>query len=230
MAKQVASFLAIGVVIAVAAIAGAAFISTRATLDSISTTQSSSSITQIVSNLPTNDSSTPLPGIGLSLQLSLNASVMTPNDSIHIDFSDFNTLNMNNTLPRSNNFSLPSILDWWGCRGDFIYFAIFPGYYTLSNITGAAPLPNSLPGEPCPPSDYQSVQFQSKSNVVIVNGSPGGPATLHESYSIPGYYNWSQVLTNGSYYTILHFKQGIYTVVVGDEWGDLAMAYFEVIG
>ena len=115
-----------------------------------------------------------------------------------------------------------------------MYYAIFQGYYILSNITGAVPLPMFPPGFAlsCPALLFSSFEFRPASDVATVTGGvlDGREITLGASVGVPGYYSTTpQVLTNGSSYTILHFKQGAYTVVAGDEWGDLAISHFEVV-
>ena len=242
MSSNFALFATIGLIVAGSVIAGAAVALTFSTMTSITTTRSSFTTAQTISNTtqsvinpnPTMVSSTPIPTIGLSLHLMLNSTVMLPNHSINITFSIFNTLTTYNNLLAADNWSLPSILDWWPCMGFSAYHAIFQGYYIRSNISGAVPLPLFPPGYSlaCPDLNFSSLQFRPGTNVATVIGGTldGRDGSQGGSFVVTGYYSTTpQVLTNGSSYTILHFKQGAYTVVAGDEWGDLAISNFEVI-
>lgn len=198
---------------------------------SITASNTSGTSTQsIINPIPTTVSSNPIPPIYLSLHLTLNSTVMLPSDIINITMSDFNTLATYNDLVNSDSWSLPSILDWWPCSGLSMYYGIFQGYDILSNITGAVPLPLFPPGYllACPDLSFSSFQFHPASDIATVTG--GVEISLETSMVVAGYYSTTpQVLTNGSSYTILHFTQGAYTVVAGDEWGDLAVSHFEVV-
>jgi hypothetical protein len=191
-------------------------------------TITSNSTLTITNPLPISVSSTPLPRIGLSLHLSLNATVMLSGDHLNITSWEFNTLNSYNELNQSNNWALPSLLDWWPCQS-YKHFQIFQGYYTISNITGAIPLPEFPPGfgAECPYVGNTSYLLAPLSDLLVVGGS-SEPFT--SSWILSGYYpTITQTLTNGSTYITLPFTQGEYTVAYGDEWGDIVTASFMVI-
>src|SRR5487761_362822 len=174
MSSNFALFATIGLIVAGSVIAGVAVASTYSTMTNITTTQSINPIPTMVAStpIPTMAASTPIPTIGLSLHLMLNATVMLPNESINITLRDFNTLTTYNSLVHSENWSLPSILDWWPCKEISMYYAIFQGYYIRSNITGAVPLPMFPPGYElsCPDWNFSSIQFRPASDFATVKG------------------------------------------------------------
>jgi hypothetical protein len=108
--------------------------------------------------------------------------------------------------------------------------AIFKGYYTSLNITGATPLKLYDPGAiyHCPAilASITAYEFQPSSNVASIYGScdPNPCITdikMNPSLTAKGYWSGNPAEFNS-------FDPGVYTVVGGDEWGAQATLYFVV--
>jgi len=134
------------------------------------------------------------------------------------------TVYESNTLDRASNVSVAdswpsnaSLFRWvqelYEENAGMAGYEILQGNYGLSNFTQGTALwlqpPPSLIGccaETEPPTSYI---FQPLSEANVLSGS------------YPGYF------VGGSY---TPFSPGIYTVLAGDEWGDVAILHFTVAG
>ena len=164
----------------------------------------------------------------LRFTISENATSAPQDGALKITMSEFNTLDRSSVVPAAKNWSLPSILDWWPCSGFDpapMYFAIFKGYLSISNVTQATPLPLFPQGfmTSCPNRSVSSFDFRPNSS--LVNSVP-----LVSSNVVRGYYSSSttETYTNGTQPAVIPFSQGIYTIAAGDEWGSLRLIYFVV--
>ena len=105
-------------------------------------------------------------------------------------------------------------------------FAIYAGYYTISSILIAIPLPLYGPGPYMCPMILSNVDyyiFQPESDTAQVFGSCVPNPCLTVPVAMDMYFN-------GFWLTYLYvdFPPGIYTVAVGDEWGALTLLHFIV--
>jgi len=184
-----------------------------------STTTSTSTQTSVLTQgilVPVSSASTLDPTTGLSLNLNLSTNY---NGWVILTVYEFNTLDRPNNVSVADSWPSNTSLFRWvqepyeenvGMAG----YEILQGNYGLSNFTEVTALwlqpPPSLIG--CcggaePPTSYA---FQPLSEANVLSGS------------FAGYF------VGGSAYTPLH--PGTYTVLAGDEWGDVAILHFIVAG
>jgi hypothetical protein len=191
---------------------------------------------------------------GLTIQLAMNTSTVFENPlSANESGGILIMISLYNTLPTANNLSSAQGWPMQGllagpCSGyKPIGIAVMKGFYTAGNISAGQPLPlfqevfcpQYFPAAYYifgPTSDY--VRMASKPN------SPIGTSNLTTAQSsnplgdmlavvpldgsccrqIPGPQNC------GCYvYASIPFSTGTYTVVGGDEWGDLVLLHFSVL-
>jgi len=139
------------------------------------------------------------------------------------------TTELINTLPRTNNVTIPK--DWTlpalvGPCGPIglVSFAFYSGNYTISNIASATPLPEEGPGvASCPAWGLHYLFFQpSSDNFTIAGQSPNAYAYARSITQFTGYYS-------ASAFEFVNFPPGIYTIAVGDTWGNLVLVHFTVV-
>jgi hypothetical protein len=221
--------LAAVIVILVAASLGIGYLSgnnTRATetMTSVSTytvtstTTSTSTETSVLTQgilVPVSSASTLDSATGLSLNLNLSTNY---NGWVILTVYEFNTLDRANNVSAADSWPSNTLFRWVqepyeenvGMAG----YEILQGNYGLSNFTQGTALwlqpPPSLLGccgEAAPPTSYA---FQPLSEANVLSGSYAG------------------YFVGGSTYT--PFSPGTYTVLAGDQWGDVAILHFTVAG
>jgi hypothetical protein len=195
---------------------------TRATetKTSVSTYTVTSTETSVLTQgilVPVSSASTLNPATGLSLNLNLSTSY---DEWVVFTVYEFNTLDRANNVSAAGNWpSNASLFQWvqedYETNVGMAGYEILQGNYGLNNFTQGTALwlqpPPSLLN--CcgmvegPPTSY-AIQPLSKANIL--------------SGSYAGYF------VGGSTYT--PFSPGIYTVLAGDEWGDVAILHFIVAG
>ncbi len=203
----------------------------------LSITTSTTSITTGI-NYPTfvQSNETKNSGLGLELSLSLNSTLFAQGQEISINITEYNTLQSNNTLAREDNWSV-SGLSLGPCSGNLpIGFEVFPGYYSTSNIT-QAPASQAIrlyqPGVySCPALFFvNSYAFQPNSDIASI-GYQCTPAPCYSPITISGSIafngSWSGGDENGGGAVHNPLGTGFYTVVGGDEWGQLILLHFVV--
>jgi hypothetical protein len=186
-------------------------------------------------SLESNTSSTN-PSTELMLRLSLNATTIKSGQTLNITASEYNT------LPTMDNISAAS--DWprnglsvspCGTLNSPFGMAIFRGYLTGLNVSSAKPLdlyePYGVVMCPAILSQISAYSYYPHSSIAeIWGGCTPGPCPIQavpESNTMSGY--WNAIPTIDLGYHIL-FPQGVYTVVAGDEWGQVAILHFIVAG
>ncbi|MDE1766775.1 MAG: PQQ-like beta-propeller repeat protein [Thaumarchaeota archaeon] len=160
----------------------------------------------------------------LKLSFSTNSSSIQSGHAIGIGIS------LNNTA--SGSFSLKDQDHWpidgmslGSCSNLPIGISILRGYYTLQNMSGASSL-WLYPNLPCPsPVGTTGYTFQPMSNVATRECSL--PFSCHDSITIEGSLAISSYLTGNGIET--SFQNGNYTIVGGDEWGDVIIRHFTVV-
>jgi len=159
---------------------------------------------------------------GLQLQLSLNATEITPGQSIGINVSVLNT------LPSTNNVSASALSPFdvriGSCPNQDYPFgvAVFQGRYFAGNVSQGTPL-QIFPDAPCPMfiRFISGYVFQPNSNAaVILPGGNGSSTTMSTNVTVGGTY------TGYSRSTAL--APGLYTVAAADEWGVAVFLYVQV--
>jgi len=166
--------------------------------------------------VPISSASTLDPTTGLSLNLNLSTSY---NEWVILTVYEFNTLDRANNVSAAGNWpSNASLFQWvresYEANVGMAGYEMLQGNYDLSNFTQGTALwlqpPPSLLGccgEEQPPTSYA---FQPLSEANVLSGSYAG------------------YFVGGSTYT--PFSPGIYTVMAGDEWSDVAILHFIVAG
>ena len=199
---------------------------------------------------------------GLQLELALNTSVIfeQPRDenesgALLVSMSLFNTLGKNNNLSATQNWPLPD-LSSGACSSYDQPFGIdvMYGYYTISNVTSASPLPLFTPSfcpvyfPPAffvfdPNSDYiNTVSIPRTSIQLVTNSTVTLTRTSILEYTTPQGNDQREIPLSGYCctvtrqenclcytYGLIPFEVGTYTIADGDEWGDLVLMHFIVM-
>jgi len=172
----------------------------------------------------------PNQGFPLKVTLATNATRMVSGQAVEVRDDIFNTLPQVVSVNYTSNWAWPQLTT--GCW--MVGFAILRGYYTQSNmIAGAKPLqqyPWGLMFCPAAAGEGGHYIFEPLSGNATVYGAtvvPLGGKFVTSGYYAPGQ-TYNRTLTNGGE-TITPFEPGIYTVVAGDEWGQVAFDHFEVV-
>jgi hypothetical protein len=166
---------------------------------------------------------------GLQLRLSLNTTTVAPGEPFTITVSEFNTLSTANNASAANLWAIVG-LELGPCGHSYgpdqgpLGAVVFSGRYTATNVSQAEPLGTYPYPIVCP--QYIRLMtaflFQPVSDSTYVLPSLGGtPVTLSGNVTIsreyPVYSSLGQPLS-----------PGWYTLVGGDEWGNLAFLYVDV--
>ena len=191
---------------------------------------------------------------GLTFQLAMNTSTVFVNPlsvnqsgGILIMISLYNTLPTQNNLSASQAWPVPGLLAG-PCSGyKPIGIAVMKGFYSSGNVSEGQPL-HLFQQVFCPeyfPAAYYI--FGPTSDYVRMASKPNAPSTgssnASSQISNPLGDMLSVVPLNGSccrqlpgpqncscyVYDSIPFSTGTYTVVGGDEWGDLAILHFFVL-
>jgi hypothetical protein len=169
---------------------------------------------------------------GLSLAILVNPQLIKPGYPIHIVISESNTLSKMNNLRVSNKWPI-SGLSVGICGTDSYPFGVivFQGSYTTENLSSATPLelydPNTQVVGCMPPvSNVTAYDFKSSSDIATLSGDAiNGSTTFEMSAEVIGGINW---VGNPPKAVQQYFEPGIYTVVGGDEWGNMVILHFTV--
>jgi len=170
---------------------------------------------------------------GLSLSLSLNATTYQPGQPVTIVIDETNTLPKTNNVPTSNKWPLTAL--GVGPCGPINYpfgIAVFKGNYTSLNVLSMTPLklynPTAMYSCPAMLSGISTYEFEPLSDSAAIFQNSGTSPVLTENMN-------SEIHSTGYWVTnpnetLTDFDPGVYTVVGGDEWGDLVVAHFTVSG
>lgn len=195
--------------------------------------------------------------LGLELFASVNSTDLSESDSgLLLNITLMNTLSIQNTVSYANSWAIAN-MNHFGEPCNFYSptgFAVFSGYYESNNISQATPL-NLWPVTPECPAAYIFNGSSSSSiigvlqNVTSYSFLPNSDRSNYSGYYIPeNSYNGSIIF--GTFPTTVSFDQGlsiyssseptisytpsatssVYTIAVGDEWGDLVLIHFSVSG
>jgi hypothetical protein len=167
---------------------------------------------------------------GLSLSLSLDATIYQPDQGILITVGEQNILSTQNNVPSAYQWPLGGLsLSPCGTNSFPFGVAIFQGNYTAEDVSTATPLvlynPNELP--PCPAipaiTAYDFLPSSDLATEIIDNQFNSQAIPMDQSVTVT--YYW---LGSGKNVTQHDLEPGIYTVAGGDEWGDLVVVHFTV--
>jgi hypothetical protein len=195
-------------------------------------TSSSTQTTSASTTTPSNTTATSSGSVeGLTLSLSLDSTTYQPGQVVTITIDEKNTLPTTNNVPTSDKWPLSSL--GVGPCGPINYpfgIAVFQGGFTSSNVLSATPLklydPTAMYNCPAMLSGISTYAFEpSGDTAAIFQNSGTSPVTtdnMNSEVQPTGYW-----VANPNE-TLIDFDPGVYTVVGGDEWGDLAVIHFTV--
>ena len=162
---------------------------------------------------------------GLSVRLELNSSRIASGATVGISVNDYNPSTSALNLSKENDWGMGG-LSTGACYSLYYPFgiAVLQGRYTSANLSHAVPL-QIFPAVPC----FMLVRYitgylfqPTSENATVLPGT--GEVPMATGVSVSGTYD-----RGGDQYNVLTpFAPGTYTVVAGDEWGNLAFAYFVV--
>jgi hypothetical protein len=168
---------------------------------------------------------------GLSLSLSLDSKTYLPGREVSIVIDVKNTLLTENDVAVSDNWSY-SYLTLGQCGTYLLPFgvALLQGYYSSTNIPTATPLMfYDYSVQPCPIvfGKITTYDFKPSSDIATIQykSQPGTqPIKTNVAFSLQltGYWTGSPPPIKKN------FDPGDYTVVAGDEWGNLLIVHFTV--
>lgn len=201
-------------------------------------TTSTQTMTQYVDLYsPPNNASATNSTLGLSLTLSMNSTLIRPGQAIKVAVSLFNELPEVNNVSWTSNWKLNAFTNTSNPHSLGIAcfspanILVFHGFYDNTNVSSAInPLEvGYMPFHSCFNTNYSLYLFQPTStyaNVSFTN-PPNYDNALYMSAStaIIGYCNYA---TDGSGVCLSGFPAGTYTIVAGDEWGQIVILHFEV--
>ena len=170
----------------------------------------------------------------LSLSLSLKSTAYSPGQEISITIDEKNTFSTENVVPIANKWLIEGLsLNPCGtskAAGYSYGIAIFQGDYTFATISNAISLNIDDPNDPwlCVPypGTIDAYDFMPSSDIAspIDKSNPG-----QKSYAMNNMITATSYWAGNSPNEIKHnFEPGIYSVVAGDEWGNLVILHFTV--
>ena len=170
---------------------------------------------------------------GLELSLSLNSVQLQRGQSIGATVTVFNSLGTVNNVSAASEWPIKGLTTGaCGTLNEPLGLALFQGYYASQNISSAvAALELYYPGVyNCPAIlDVKYYLFQPQTYSATIGVTPSfGPQTPYPitvSVGVNGSWTGSAVNQSAAHHL---FSPGIYTVVAGDEWGDILMLHFVV--
>jgi hypothetical protein len=165
---------------------------------------------------------------GLNLSLSTDKTTYQPGQYISIFIDEKNKISKTNKV-RVSDTQLLNEFRLGPCNvftGDF-GIAVFRGNYTASDFPAATPLivfdPNPIFHCPVIPIFYPSFDFAPSSDIVN-NSSLNSTFGMNSTITVNGY--WAGDRPNA---ILTYFDSGVYTIVGGDEWGNLVIVHFTVL-
>jgi hypothetical protein len=167
---------------------------------------------------------------GLVLRFTLNTSAVIQGHAVSLTIAEWNTLNAQNDVARSGAWGVQGLSD--GPCGPLNFpfgFEILSGYYTNSTGVGSAqPVQLYAPGPvSCPIilAGITSYSFYPNSDEANITGPCSGGSgpcfqvAMNDTEAVSEYWNGT---------SLAPLPAGVYTVVVGDEWGALLFGHFDV--
>ena len=162
---------------------------------------------------------------GLQLQASVNTTTLTPGEALQINVSEYNTLSIDNNVKAATNWGVNGLAIGACPNINVLPFgvAVFQGKYNAQNISQGIPL-ELFAAVPCAQlmrliTGYDFLPV-SNNAAIMPGGDLSSPTSMSATETVNGTY------TQGFQLTPL--SAGMYTVVAGDEWGNLEFLYISV--
>ena len=163
---------------------------------------------------------------GLLVRLELNGSRMTSGAALEVTVSDYNPSSVALNISKESGWAVKGLATGRCPSLDLpVGIAVFQGRYTSANVSQATPL-RIFPMVICPDviRYITGYLFQPMSdNATILPGS--GETPMMAEVSVSGTFGTTVNRSN----QLTPFSPGTYTVVAGDEWGNLVFAYFVLV-
>jgi hypothetical protein len=171
---------------------------------------------------------------GLKLSLALDSPAYQPGQTVYIDIDETNTLAAANVVPIAARWPLPGlIINLRPCQSHNLPFGIivYKGNYNAADYASAAPVnlynQNQIYSCTMPLINVNAYKFQPLSNngefVSDTSGSSvNNRQQIKATVDLKGYWN------NNSPSQFSYFDPGVYTVVGGDEWGNVVFIQFSI--
>lgn len=162
---------------------------------------------------------------GIALTLSINSTTVRSNGSLIFSVSLVNPTDAPISKSNTSAWYVPSLPLSWPCfDGSIPYaFEVFAGRYTLANISSASDIihPDVLPA--C----ISTVRTANATTYTLGSRSTW-LSFSSEIYAIPG----GAIKSGGTMvgvYSLRSDMPSVYTMVAGDEWGDIVVVNFSVV-
>ena len=178
---------------------------------------------------------------GLSFSVSTDQTAYAPGQEVEAVTDEKNTLAKTNNVPAANHWPVTGLAQMYfgPCVSPDIPYGIgvYQGDYTAKNYSSATPLNLYNPKaiflcEPQQTSISKSFSFEPSSDIadiISTNSIPKGKTSSTISqHQISAEMTLKGCWTDDSSPKFTYFSPGVYTVVGGDEWGDLALVHFTV--
>ena len=176
---------------------------------------------------------------GLSFSVSTDQTTYQPSQEVEVVVDEKNLLSKTNDVPVADNWSLDGLIRmYFGPVGypDVPYgISVYRGDYTTANFSILTPLNLYDPSETYlatvvfAPTSYLFEPLTDIADVIpgknIPSADAGSNATnqqISAKITLKGYW------TSSSVPSFTYFDPGVYTVVGGDEWGNLVFVHFTV--
>jgi hypothetical protein len=198
-----------------------------------------------IATFATTTSQTTNSTLGLKLGLSVNVTLLQSGQAVNVTALIFNTLSTENNVSGASDWAIPSLTSdtSFPCP-TYLYYQVYQGWYSVANISESGIMPLQVAPVyqylSCPIFQRSYYLFQPFSDVASV---PVGyfvtnssvyyqPTEMAVSSSLVGnysmWYNASIFTPNGALLPP-PFPSGIYTIVAGDEWGQMVLLHFVVV-
>jgi len=167
--------------------------------------------------------------LGLELFLSSNSKINEPGQTFAINITEYNYENSTNQVQSQNDWVI-SGLSVGPCSGNLPFgFSVFVGNYSLQDLSALKQKTGLMLYQPgtynCPAVfNVQGYIFSPHSN----NASIMDDGTIpFGALTSVGYFSgsWNTILSWTLFQRLL---PGVYTVVAGDEWGDVVLLHFTI--
>jgi hypothetical protein len=175
---------------------------------------------------------------GLSFSVSTDLPSYAPGQEIEVVTDEKNTLAKTNNIPIADNWPLNGLtrMGFGNPNPNIPYgIAVYQGDYTSANFSAATPLNLDNPtaiylGPPYfAPTSFSFHPLSDIADIIPGKNIPSADAgsnTTNQQISaeitLKGYW------TNSSVPNFTYFDPGVYTVVGGDEWGNLVFVHFTI--
>ena len=170
---------------------------------------------------------------GLNLTLALDAKTYRQYQDVSIAVDEKNILSKPNRISAAGKWPLPGLTLGQCSQGSPFGIAIFQGDYNSKNISTVTPLVIFDPDFTyhCPAFAWAGgtvFDFAPQNDFANVYYGCQPPCDNHSNIRIYQELSLTHYWTGSHPATIHSFEPGVYTIVAGDEWGNLVILHFTV--